>query len=188
MQTTVEATQALKDSGFKFPHELGLFRHPMLNDEGNTVDPVTLGFTIIGTGGGCEALELAVGEFHIWITADDGCTTPAESEWAESLIGIYRADDREEVAMLTGLQWLEMMGSLVNSIPTDQDLDNKTLAELSAWYVDRVGYDPLKDDPDLDPETFRADCKEYALIERCGGLYSDSYRMIEASRQDSNDQ
>ncbi|MGG2621682.1 hypothetical protein [Pseudomonas aeruginosa] len=188
MQTTVEATQALKNSGFKFPHESGLFRHPLLNGEGNTVDPLALGFNIIGTGGGCEALELAVGEFLIWITADDGCSTPAEAEWADSLIGIYRAEDREEVAMLTGLQWLEMVGSLVSSIPTDQDFDNKNLSELSAWYVDRVGYDPLKDDPDLDPDTFRSDCKEYALIERCGGLDSDAYRMIEASRQSSVDQ
>lgn len=116
MQTTVEAIQALKDSGFNFPHELGLFGHPMLNDEGNTVDPITIGFSIIHTGGGCEALELSVGDFVILVTSDDGCSVPAEAEWADSLIGIYRAEDREEVAMFTGLQWLEMVSSLVDSV------------------------------------------------------------------------
>lgn len=188
MQTTVEVAQALKDSGFNFPHELGLFLHPMLNDKGDTVDPLSLGFTIIGTGGGCEALELTVGEFVILITSDDGCSIPDEAEWVDSLIGIYRSVYQEELAMFTGLQWLEMVCALVNSIPTDHDLDTKPLTELSAWYFDRVGYDPLKDDPEMTPDNLRAVCKEYALIERCGGLDSAAYRIIEASRTNSGDQ
>lgn len=183
MTSTTNAIQTLKDAGFVFPHELGLFRHPMLTEDGSTIDPREQGFNLIGTGGGCEALEITVGDFVLMLTGEDGCSVPAESEWAQAFIGVYQAAGDEEIAMLTGVQWLEVVSAMTNAVPTDHDLDTKTLAELSAWYVDRVGYDPLKDDPTTDPDTFRADCKEYALIERCGGLDSDAYRIIEASRE-----
>ncbi|SFU19389.1 hypothetical protein [Pseudomonas marincola] len=65
----------------------------------------------------------------------------------------------------------------------DQDIDAMSLTELSAWYVEMVGYDPLEEDPSLEPAEFRADCKEYALIMRCGGLDTPEYQAIEAARK-----
>jgi hypothetical protein len=41
------------------------------------------------------------------------------------------------------------------------DFNNMTVAELSAWYVDVVGYDLLKEDPSTSLEEFRATCVEF---------------------------
>ncbi|HBO6962796.1 TPA: hypothetical protein L4936_001544 [Pseudomonas aeruginosa] len=183
MQTTTNALQALIAAGFKFPHELGLFQHPMLTADGHNVDPRELGFTVYPTGGGCDALVLQVGEFTIMLTDDDGRFCPEAHEWPQSQIGIYQGDDRDEVAVLSGLQWLELVSEMVNSIPSDSTFDRMTQEQLSAWYVEQVGYDPMQDDPEQDLESFRADCKEYALIMRCGGLDADAYRLIEAQRK-----
>lgn len=185
MHTTTEAIQSLQAAGFKFPHELGLFRHPLLADDGSFIDPRTLGFEEVTTGGGCAALQLMVGEFRILLTSDDGCSVPDEDEWAEALIGVDVSEDRDEVTTVTGLQWLEMVCSLTGTVLSDEQLDSKSLPELSAWYVEEVGYDPLEDDPTLTPETFRADCKERLLIERCGGVDSEAYHSIEAKRKTS---
>jgi hypothetical protein len=64
------------------------------------------------------------------------------------------------------------------------DFDTMSAAELSAFYVKHVGYDPLTEDANLTLDEFRADCKEYALIVRCGGVDSEAYRIIEAQRRD----
>lgn len=41
------------------------------------------------------------------------------------------------------------------------DFNNMTAAELSAWYVDVVGYDPLEEDPSMSLDEFRATCVEF---------------------------
>lgn len=182
MQNTPEAARTLKAKGFQFPHELGLFAHPLLDGEGNTVDPRSHGFEEIHTGGGCMALELKVGEFRLCLTSEDGCSFPEEVDWAETLVGVLRAADREEVGIFTGLEWLEVVSAMTKGIPTDQDIDRMSAVDLSAWYVEQVGYDPLIDDPTLTLEAFRGQVKEYSLIECCCGLDSDAYRSIEAER------
>lgn len=102
----------LREAGFTFPHELGLFRHPMLTADGQPIDPQAHGFAIRETGGGCEALELHIGEFVMVVTHDDGCYVPEPHEWSDALIGIYRADrsvEVIEVALVTGQQWLKLV-------------------------------------------------------------------------------
>lgn len=178
-----DTVRPLKDVGFQFPHELGLFSHPFLDDAGNTIDPTALGFVPVHTGGGCMALELVVGDYVLCLTSEDGCSLPEEPYWYENLIGVLRASDREEVAVLTGLQWLEAVAAMTKGIVTDQAVDRMTATELSAWYLEQVGYDPLTDDPSLTLEAFRHQVKEHALIERCGGLDGDSYRSLEALRK-----
>lgn len=44
------------------------------------------------------------------------------------------------------------------------DFNNMTLPELSAWYVDVVGYDLLEEDPSTSLEEFRTTCVE--VLER----------------------
>lgn len=178
-----EAAQPLKDAGFQFPHELGLFSHPFLDDAGDTIDPVTLGFEPVHTGGGCMAHELVVGDYVLCLTSEDGCSLPEEPYWYENLIGVLRAGDREEIAVLTGLEWLEVVAAMTRGVVTDQAVDRMSATELSAWYVEQVGYDPLTDDPSLTLEAFRDQVKEHALIERCNGLDGDAYQLIEAQRK-----
>ena len=110
MQTKTDALKALRVAGFKFPHELGLFHHPLLDDSGRAINPCDLGFDVAYTGGGCQALQLVVGDFLIMLTGEDGCHIPELEDWAENLIGVYHnSDEREEVALLTGLEWQELM-------------------------------------------------------------------------------
>lgn len=177
------AAQALKELGFQFPHELNLFAHPLLDAEGNTVDPRTLGFDVVHTGGGCMALELKIGEFVVCLTSEDGCSLPEEVDWAENLIGVLQGDDREEVGMFTGLDWLEVVSAMTKGVLTNHQVENMAAPELSAWYVEHVGYDPLVDDPSLTLESFRDQVKEHVLIERCSGLDGDAYQSIEAKRK-----
>lgn len=110
MQNMKELLVSIRASGFKLPHEQGLFAHPLLDANGAPIDPREHGFNVAHTGGGCEALELELGEFLIMITCDGGSSIPDQDEWAESLIGIYLInDDRDEVALLTGLEWQELV-------------------------------------------------------------------------------
>lgn len=55
--------------------------------------------------------------------------------------------------------------------------------DLAAWYQSTVGYDPTQDDPSITVEELREDCREIALIRRCGGLDSSAYRRVEAMRR-----
>ncbi len=88
---------------------------------------------------------------------------------------------------LEGCSWVDAPSiwehEMVNGIPSDSAFDRMTQEQLSAWYLQQVGYDPMQDDPEQDLESFRADCKEYALIIRCGGLDADAYPLIEAQRK-----
>ncbi|MDU4254591.1 hypothetical protein [Pseudomonas sp.] len=175
------ALATLRAVGFTLPHLQGLFRHPLLDAEGAPVDPTVHGFSHMDTGGGCEALVLQLGQFSILLTGDDGASIPEPSEWADALIGVYRDfdEEREEVALFNGLQWLEMAVGV--------DFDTKTAAELSAWYVETVGYDPMEDDPSTEVEDMRGVCKELALIDACGGVDSPAYHDVEYARRQARE-
>lgn len=108
MQTGLTPLTTLRAAGFTFPHELGLFRHPLLSDDGLPADAQTRGFTLVETGGGCEALELQAGEFVMVLTSEDGCYAPESHEWSEALIGVYNAN-RDELIVVSGKQWLELV-------------------------------------------------------------------------------
>lgn len=50
---------------------------------------------------------------------------------------------------------------------TGPDFEEMTMADLCAWYVENVGYDPVADDPKTELEELRARCRELAdLYER----------------------
>ncbi len=113
MPTMTATLNTLREAGFKLPHEQGLFHHPLLSPNGSPVDPREFGFTYAHTGGGCEALEMVLGSFLIMITCEDGCTIPDPEEWQQALIGVYRNDDdRDEVALLTGQEWLQLLAAV----------------------------------------------------------------------------
>lgn len=72
--------------------------------------------------------------------------------------------------------------AVIASLPTDLQFDSMTIEQMCGWYVEVIGYDPVEDCPDIDIEEVRANCKEHALIERCGGLDTEAYQLIEAAR------
>lgn len=65
----------------------------------------------------------------------------------------------------------------------DIDFDSMDQTQLAAWYENTVGYNPLDDDPTITLEELRTNCKEMALIERCGGIDTPEYQQIEAQRR-----
>lgn len=85
--------------------------------------------------------------------------------------------------MFTGLDWLEVVSAMTKGVLTNHQVENMAAPELSAWYVEHVGYDPLVDDPSVTLESFRDQVKEHVLIERCCGLDGDAYQSIEAKRK-----
>lgn len=113
MTHTAQALNALRCEGFKLAMEQGQFKHPLLDEAGQPVDPRKHGFSDTHTGGGCEALVLVLGDFKLMITCDGGDTIPTPADWATSLIGVYHiSGDSEEIALLTGLEWQEMINAL----------------------------------------------------------------------------
>lgn len=66
---------------------------------------------------------------------------------------------------------------------TGSAFDSMKQAELSAWYMENIGYDPIKEDPLMSLEVLRSKCKEHALIDLCGGLDTVAYQEIEAQRR-----
>lgn len=65
----------------------------------------------------------------------------------------------------------------------DIDFDSMDQAQLAAWYENTVGYNPVDDDPTITLEELRINCKEMALIERCGGIHTPEYQKVEARRR-----
>lgn len=65
----------------------------------------------------------------------------------------------------------------------DIDFDSMDQAQLAAWYEKTVGYNPVDDDSTITLEELRTNCKEMALIERCGGIDTPQYQQIEAQRR-----
>jgi hypothetical protein len=63
------------------------------------------------------------------------------------------------------------------------DFDGMGKSALGDWYKNVVGYSPVEDDPAISLEELRANCKEMALIERCGGIDTPAYQQIEAQRR-----
>ncbi|WP_421526903.1 hypothetical protein [Pseudomonas brenneri] len=63
------------------------------------------------------------------------------------------------------------------------DFDSMDQTQLAAWYENSVGYNPVDDDATLTLEQLRTNCKEMALIERCGGIDTAEYQHIEAQRR-----
>lgn len=100
---------ALRSAGFVFPLEKGLFRHPLRSNDGAQIDPRVNGFELITTGGGCEAFELNFGKFRILLTDENG-QLPIR-DWEQALIGVYPMayEDGEDVATVTGKEWMEML-------------------------------------------------------------------------------
>lgn len=74
-------------------------------------------------------------------------------------------------------------GVQTNLLPSHSEFDAMTMAQLCSWYLVSVGYDPVEDCPAIDVEHVRENCKEHALIERCNGLDSLAYQLIEAGRK-----
>jgi len=70
-----------------------------------------------------------------------------------------------------------------NDMPTYEEFARMSLHELAAWHEEFVGYDPVDDDPSIELETLRENCRELALIENCGGLDTDAYHRVEALRR-----
>lgn len=54
--------------------------------------------------------------------------------------------------------------------------------DLATWYKQVVGYNPVEEDPSITLEELREDCREMALIRRCGGIDTAAYRRIETKR------
>lgn len=62
------------------------------------------------------------------------------------------------------------------------NFDSMDRTGLAAWYENAVGYNPVDDDPTTELETLRSNCKEYFLIQCCGGIDTPAYQQIEAQR------
>ncbi|AFK73030.1 hypothetical protein YSA_p00142 (plasmid) [Pseudomonas putida ND6] len=102
----VQAQTALHDAGFTI-----LSFHPLLDESGDLAVPTD--FEMVHTGGGCMALRRDIGDFYMLLTTGDGSDVPDLDDWGDSLIGVYRKDDGEEVACVTALEWFEVMGEQV---------------------------------------------------------------------------
>lgn len=99
----------LHEAGFTLPHLQGLFRHPMLSEDGTPIDPIAYGFEVAFTGGGCEAFHRSVGDFLMVLTSEDGCYLPEPHEWRDALIGVYRHGEDEDIVCVSGQAWLALV-------------------------------------------------------------------------------
>ncbi|NDP49498.1 MAG: hypothetical protein GZ085_14140 [Sulfuriferula multivorans] len=104
MQTPAQARHALRVAGITVP-----LIHPLFTASGGCLDPCASGFMVVHTGGGCMALRRDSDDFYMMITSEDGSDVPDIQELENSLIGVYRVLDGEEIACVTALAWKEVI-------------------------------------------------------------------------------
>ena len=109
MHQSAEAHNALFVADFDFSLALGGVAYPLSAIDVSCSASDDAGFVGMHTGGGCLALRRSMGDLFMLITDGDGSNLPDLQDWKENLIGVYREADDEEVAVLTPVQWIQVM-------------------------------------------------------------------------------